>query len=311
MYDYVDGSAGTSFNPSTTAIASNTDVLCIGRNTAYTARDWNGYVGEVKISNVTRSSTWVTTEYNTTIGFSSFATSALVITPADIATGLIGWWNFNEGSGATALDSSGNANHGTEEGSPTYVAGKIGPSALNLVSSSSQYVSLPSGFATLLASITSFTFSGWVYCNSVSSWQRIFDFGTGTTYYMFLSVSGASYPRFAITTGGSGGEQQVTATDTMPTGAWTYIVVTLDALSTTARLFINGYEVASNTSTTLTPTSLGTTTLDYFGKSQYSDPYLNAYVNDFRFYSRALSTNDILQLYRYAGCQGGFFTLNR
>ena len=36
--------------------------------------------------------------------------------------GLIGWWKFD----GNANDSSGNANHGTENGDPTYVAGKIG-----------------------------------------------------------------------------------------------------------------------------------------------------------------------------------------
>jgi len=299
MYDYVDGSAGTSFNSDTTAIVSNTDVLCIGRNVAYTTRDWNGYIGEVKISNVTRSSTWVTTEYNTTINFASFATSTIVTLSASIAAELVGWWMFEEGSGTTAVDSSYKLNHGTASGAPAYTVGRLGPYALNLVGASSQYVTLPSGFATLLTTTTNFTFAGWVYNNSSGTWTRIFDFGTGTTVYMFLTVnSNTGVPRFAITTSSSGGEQGVSGTASFPAG-WNHIAVTL--LGATATLYINGSSVATNTGMSLTPASLGTTTQNYFGKSQWADPYLNAYIDDFRFYNRALTTVDITLLYNYPG----------
>ena len=44
-----------------------------------------------------------------------------VLGTAELA-GLIGWWKFD----GNANDSSGNANHGTENGNPTYVAGKFG-----------------------------------------------------------------------------------------------------------------------------------------------------------------------------------------
>lgn len=73
-YTYVNGSPG-SVNSNTDATLSDSTVLCIGRNTAYTSRDWNGYIGEVKISNVVRSASWMSTEYNTTINFASFVSA--------------------------------------------------------------------------------------------------------------------------------------------------------------------------------------------------------------------------------------------
>jgi len=39
---------------------------------------------------------------------------------------LVGWWKFDEGSGTTALDSSGSGNHGTLVGNPRWVPGMIG-----------------------------------------------------------------------------------------------------------------------------------------------------------------------------------------
>jgi hypothetical protein len=40
--------------------------------------------------------------------------------------GLVGWWKFDEGSGAVAYDSSGNGNDGNLTNGPTWTAGKIG-----------------------------------------------------------------------------------------------------------------------------------------------------------------------------------------
>jgi len=42
------------------------------------------------------------------------------------ASGLVGFWKFEEGSGTTALDSSGNGNHGTINGGAVWVSGISG-----------------------------------------------------------------------------------------------------------------------------------------------------------------------------------------
>src|SRR5262249_15677777 len=53
--------------------------------------------------------------------------------------------------------------------------------------------------------------------------------------------------------------------------------------------YINGNAVATNPNMTLHPSSLGNTNLNWIGKSQFSDPYLAATVDDFQIYGRALS----------------------
>ena len=50
---------------------------------------------------------------------------AQVVTPATTIQGLVGYWNFDEGTGATANDSSGNANFGTVVDA-RWATGKIG-----------------------------------------------------------------------------------------------------------------------------------------------------------------------------------------
>ena len=71
-----------------------------------------------------------------------------------------------------------------------------------------QYATLPAG---LVTGVSDFTVSVWVNPVSNQTWSRVFDFGTGTTQNMFLTVNaGGAGVRYAITTGGGGAEQRIT-----------------------------------------------------------------------------------------------------
>ena len=174
-------------------------------------------------------------------------------------------------------------------------AGQLG-GAVKL-NGSGEYVNLPAG---IVSGLNDFTVSAWVNPAANTTWSRIFDFGTGTTANMFLTVSAGAAPRFAITTGGSGGEQQLNATAPLQLNRWTHVAVTLAGNSGT--LYIDGVPVATNPNITLRPSGLGTTNQNWIGRSQYGDPSLNATVDDFQIYSRALSGAEVQAL--AAGQQG-------
>jgi len=209
--------------------------------------------------------------------------------------GLVAHYKFDESSGSQASDSSGNGKTGTLNGGASWTSGKSG-NAVNL-SGNSQYVSLPSG---IVSGLNDFTVAAWVKLDTRSNWARIFDFGTGTSYYMFLTPSSSSSTvRFAIKNGGS--EQQINSTSALPTGVWKHVAVTLSG--NTGRLYIDGVLAGTNSNMTIKPSNLPATNLNYIGRSMYSnDPYLDGQVDDFRIYSRALSSNEIADL---AGTSGG------
>jgi hypothetical protein len=199
---------------------------------------------------------------------------------------------FDETSGTTTADATGNGWTGTLAGGVTRTAGRSGNAVL--LNGTNGHVSLPGG---ILAGVTAFTVATWVRIDSAATWSRVFDFGTGTGAYLFLTPrSGAGTARYAITTGGSGAEQHIDAPAALPTGAWTHIAVT--HTGNLGVLYVNGAEAARNTALTVRPSALPSTTRNWIGRSQYAtDPYLTAAVDGFRIHSRALSAAEVAQLF--------------
>ena len=198
---------------------------------------------------------------------------------------------FDESNGTGGADSTGHGWNATTVNAPVFETGNSG-NALKLASASSQYAALPAG---IVNGLTNTTIMTWIRISSLATWQRIFDFGTGTTNNLFLTtqygVGGtANKLRFGIRTPGVG-EQLINSSATTPAGTWVHVAVVISG--TTGRLYLNGAEVGVNTGMTLTPSSLGSTTRNYLGKSQWSDPYLDASLDDFRIYSRAMNAGEI------------------
>jgi hypothetical protein len=170
------------------------------------------------------------------------------------------------------------------------VSGQLG-NAVRL-NGGGEYVNLPAG---IVSGLSDFTVSAWVNPASNDTWARVFDFGTGTTVNMFMTINGGGAGlRYAITTGGGGAEQRLTGGGQLPLNTWSHVAVTLSG--TTGTLYLNGAPVAINRNMTLRPSSLGNTNQNWIGRSQYPDPFLNATVDDFNIYSLALSAEEIAAL---------------
>jgi len=206
---------------------------------------------------------------------------------------LMGWWKFDEGEGATAIDWSGQGNHGEIRGGTEWIDGYDG-GALRLKGHNG-YVNLPIG--EVIASMDSATIATWVnFSNAGGDWQRIFDFGSGTGTYIFLCPrTGADGPmRVAIQTGG-GGESLIDSTNTLPTG-WHHVAVVI--ISGNMQLYLDGVMAISG-STLVVPSDLGQTSSNWLGRSQYSaDGYFNGSLDDFRIYDYAMSADEIVKTMR-------------
>ncbi len=226
---------------------------------------------------------------------------------------LVLWYKFDETTG-TAADSSGNGRTGTPTGigsggSATFsTTNRVPPGSLNLTSTSATvggYVVVPAGLNAMGAT-TAITISTWVQVRTARGWQRVFDFGNGSTptsSYAFLTTSHAASspnsPRFAISTTGNTTEQVINmSTPAVLASGWHHLAVVLGAGSTyTGTLYIDKVAVGTNAAMTIRPSALGATTQNWIGRSQYAgDPLFDGYIDDFRIYRRALTAAEITAL---------------
>ncbi len=215
-------------------------------------------------------------------------------------SGLIDAFPFNETSGTTAYDVIGNLNATLENTTSWDATGKYG-AAVSL-NGSANYVTLPKGIVSTLSS--DYTISVWVYWRGTNAWERVFDIGNSSaTGYMYLTASDGSAVQFAITNSGNWADQKLTGSAKLTQNAWSHVVITLSG--NTGTMFVNGASVATNGSMTIKPSSLGSTTANYIGKSQFSDPNLNGKVDELRFYNRALTAGEVTALYNASASTAG------
>ncbi|SFG25652.1 Alginate lyase [Duganella sp. CF458] len=222
----------------------------------------------------------------TAAGNSSVSAEARVVTGTAPHTVL----QFSETQGTTASDTSGNARHASLLNGAQWTAGKQGNAVL--LDGVDDYVALP---AKLMDGVADFTIAVRVFWDGGRNWARIFDFGSGTTHYMFLTPQAAGAGlRFSISLANGWGDQSLSSAP-LPSGQWVHVAVTLSG--STGTLYVNGSAVATNSQMTHAPFRMRSTTQNWIGRSQYSaDPYFNGKIDDFRIYNGALSAAEVAAL---------------
>jgi autotransporter-associated beta strand protein len=274
----------------TMAVGTSQQIYLADQNGAPLASNppvtWSASAGSITTAGVyTAPASPVTSVTITALTASGTFTGYLAVTDP------LAWYKADETNGTTLADATAGGHTSTLTATYNFVSGLSG----GAVQLTGGYASLPTG---IVSGVSNFTIAAWIKADSLSNWARVFDIGTGTTAYMFLSpdAGGTNALRFAITTSGGGGEQQLNG-PALTAGTWYHIAVALSG--NTGSLYVNGTAVATNSGMTLHPSSLGSTTHNYLGKSQFStDPAFLGTIDDFRIYSRALSAAEILALAR-------------
>jgi hypothetical protein len=207
--------------------------------------------------------------------------SAIVEATPSGDRGLVACWTME----GTLDDASANMMDAVSSDSPAFVDGqKDGSQALQLTGNS--FVQLPYE----VADADELTLCAWVRWSGGSAWQRLFDFGNGTSQYLFLTPSNGSVMRLAVK---NGSDEQTLDAPKLEANVWKHVAVTVGSLRTT--VYVDGEEVASTTSITLRPSDLRTT-LNYVGRSQFSnDPYFRGAIDELSIYNYALSADEVRQ----------------
>lgn len=204
------------------------------------------------------------------------------------------YYSFDDDSGDTVTDVSGNDNHGTLVGTAGWSSeGRYGKALL--LPGTEGYVRLPNN---VIQDMTSMTVACWVNCATNELWSRVFDFA-GTKGFMYLTLNSGDpegHTRFSIYAGNPQAEPILTCpVEEVPINTWIHIAVTVSPEEYC--FYING-ENKATLSTTHLPMDIGVDEMNanYLGKSQFADPYFNGLIDEFYLFNRELSEEEIVAL---------------
>jgi chitodextrinase len=194
--------------------------------------------------------------------------------------GLVAAYGFNEGTGTTVADASGNGNTGTISNA-TWTTGKYGK-GLSFNGSNTLVTINDSASLHLTAAMT---LEAWVNMGIVDNqWEDIVY--KGNDNYYLEATSSKNVPAGGGTFGTAGAAAY--GTSALPQNAWTHVAVTYDGA--TLRLYVNGVQVSSLARTGNLVTS--TNPLQIGGDSFYRQ-YFHGIIDEVRVYNVALTAAQI------------------
>ena len=221
--------------------------LEVGR---YSTENFGGKVDDLKVYNYARTPAQILADFNTNGAATSKGNAALLGTNRDNllgGTGPIGYWNFNEGAGQTAYDTSGSGVNGaiaTGTSSPTWSFGKIGKS-LSFPNGVNSYVNVTNSLYKF-AYNQPFTISLWAYKYAPSlSYAALFAQQSSTSGYFnyALQEDGANHMCANVGKYMVVGYGICDLSATVPLNMWNHYVQTYDG--TNINLYINGRNIGS------------------------------------------------------------------
>ena len=212
---------------------------------------------------------------------------------------LVGYWNFDEGSGDTAVDWSGNGNQGTLRGEPRWVAGyDLGALELN---GRNDYIDMGNnGINGVFDSGSSaFTVAGWIKPSALGPSAS----NHGTRNVVVARASDPSNDNFELGFSESGSMDlyiDENGDDTMKTlgngevtvGSWNHFAVTFDSGQVYVYLDGNRY-VASFSGTALDQATGSPFTV---GNTTHSDIFFKGLIDEVRVYDRVLTPEEVEQV---------------
>jgi glucose/arabinose dehydrogenase len=208
-------------------------------------------------------------------------------TLAQQPSGLVGAWGFNEGSGTTAVDASGNGNIANTVNGPSWVAGKHG-NAVSLDGVDDYLTVLNSSSLDVAGS--ALTLSAWVNPAAISHDSilvgKFWSATMSNPFYQYgVELDGGVVPHFYVGTGGgvTGG-----SAGSVPLGQWSHLAVVFNG--TQAQFYLNGVLMgtsAVNASITARGNALR------IGADANTQQFFKGLIDDLRIYNRALTAAEV------------------
>jgi hypothetical protein len=227
----------------------------------------------------------------------------------DASSDLVLHLRFDDATGTTAVDSTGNNRNGTLQNGAGWTSGhaagavQLSNTPVADAAPAQQYVSIPPN---VLSGCSDVTIAMWMNLASVGPFSRLLDLDGTVNGFLFFTpaqmVNGTPRLWFNIfyPAGTGADDQGVSAAYPSDAGAlvgvWHHVAFTL--AGGTGRLYFDGAEIGSGAMTHRpSDIQLDGDAHAWIGRSTFPvDPYLDAAIDDLRISCRAYTANEISQL---------------
>ena len=210
-----------------------------------------------------------------------------------------GFWAFDESSGTSAADSSGNGHTGTVTGGTWTTSSKAGTHALSLAGAGYSQAS-----GAIVDTTASFTVACWAKLNNTSGYQTLMSIDGTSVSGFYLQLNAGSGGKFAFnrlaSDSVSAASTAAVASSTPTAGTWYHVVGVYDATAKTVALYING-ALQQSVSFTSAWKATGNTEV---GRGKFNGnnvDFVNGVIDNARIYSSALTAAQVSSLYSGGG----------
>jgi len=213
----------------------------------------------------------------------------------------VGYWKFDEASGSTTSDSSGNGNTGTCTACPVHTSGKFG-NALQF-DGSDDYIN--TGSAPSIDNLVAFTWSAWIYPTGWGEGNigriigKTTSGGFEKSVYLNNQVAPLQSIRVLLYNNASTGFYSDTAVGSIALNNWYQVVVTYDDTGDRkAHVYLNGAEASYYRQNTFSGTMYDDSANDLgIGNRGNGDRTFNGTIDDVAIWNRALSAAEVQAVY--------------
>ena len=253
------------------------------------------------VNNKSYTSSHISYFFLITLSLISYFTFLPKVIASAPTSGLVGYWNFDEGTGTTAGDSSGNGNTGTLVNGPTWTTGKVGSGALQF-DGVNDYVNMGDPVSGIFdfGSTNPFTVSAWFKTSSLAVDRAIVTKSlSNNNQGYFMRVTQSTNLLQVRIRDGSGNQTNINSNAAVSNGLWHHGVMVVDRNAQLLRLYVDGSQNGSADISNVG--SLSNTDSFRIGVFNGLANYFTGSIDEVRTYNRALSPQEIIDLYNDQG----------
>lgn len=205
--------------------------------------------------------------------------------------GLVGWWRFEEGTGATTADDSGNGFTGTLLNGPRWLAGRQGGYALDFDGVDDR---VDVGNPPALQITGALTLAAWVWVDTIAGNGRIVTKG-GASGQRGWSLNVENTDVWAFQVAGDPSTTLAVNAGPIPLSQWVHVAGVFDPAGPAMRLYTNGALAAERASGV--PAAHYNSPLNVsIGARAVNQTFFDGRIDEVRIYARALAAAEIAAL---------------